>query len=76
MVHVYMKKFFFTINAMILFERGHFLLGGPVRSHSSHIPKTTTVWFGVASRLGSSTDYSSYQSCDRPKLMNLNFWLN
>ena len=36
MVQVYITKFFFTFNEMILFE------GGPVRSHSSHILKTTT----------------------------------
>ena len=35
-VKVHIKKFFFTVNAIIFFEGGH------VRPHSSHIPKTTT----------------------------------
>ena len=43
MVQVHIKKFFFTVYAMILFEGGPSLLGGPVQPHSSHIPKTTTV---------------------------------
>ena len=45
MVQVYIQKFFSQLMQMILFEGGLSFLGGSVRPHSSHIPKTTT---GVA----------------------------